>query len=98
MTTKTSRLKFAALALLLSGQRIGAEEAMAYGLVSEVVDGDELRGRALAILTQVLEAPDNALALAKRAVTEGADRTLVDGLSLEARLNEQLASSPQGLN
>lgn len=87
-----------ALALLLSGRRIGADEAMACGLVSEVVGGDELQGRALAIITQVLEAPDNALAFAKRAVTEGADRTLVDGLSLEARLNEQLASSPQGLN
>jgi enoyl-CoA hydratase/carnithine racemase len=79
-----------ALELLMTGRRFNADEAHAYGLVSEVVPRVVLRDRAVALLTHVLDAPDNALSLAKRAVTEGADLSVADGLALEARLSQQL--------
>ncbi len=79
-----------ALELLLSGRRFSAGDALAYGLVSEVVTPPELKGRARNLLMRVLEAPDGALSLAKRAVHEGSDLTLDAGLALEARLAQRL--------
>ena len=79
-----------ALELLLTGRRFGAQDALSYGLVTHVAPRAELHNRALAVLTQVLESPDEALGLAKRAVLEGSDMTLGGGLALEARLARQL--------
>jgi len=75
-----------ALEMLLTGRRFGAEEALEYGLVSEVTPRDQLEGRAMALMLQVLRAPDAALAAAKRAVNEGADLPLPAALALERRL------------
>ena len=79
-----------ALELLLSGRRFGAEEALAYGLVSEVVARSELTAAATALLRRVLRAPDRALAAAKRAIADGADLPLAAALDLERRLAADL--------
>ncbi len=75
-----------ALELLLSGRRFGADEALAYGLVAEVVARSELTAAATALLARVLRAPDRALAAAKRALADGADMPLAAALDLERRL------------
>lgn len=74
------------LELLLSGRRFGAEDALAYGLVSEVVPHPELMAAATALLRRVLRAPGPALAAAKRALSDGADMPLAAALDLERRL------------
>jgi enoyl-CoA hydratase/carnithine racemase len=81
-----------ALEMLLSGRRVGAPEAWHLGLVSEVVPRHELDARAVALLLRVLEAPDAALAAAKRAVHEGTELPLAHGLALEDRLGQALAA------
>ncbi len=75
-----------ALELLLSGRRFGAEQALEYGLVTSVVPRKDLDDAAFETLRRVLGAPDASLAAAKRAVHEGADLTLAQGLALERRL------------
>lgn len=81
-----------ALELLLSGRRFGAEDALAYGLVSEVVPRSELVAAATALLRRVLRAPEDALAAAKRVLTDGADRPLAAALDLERRLAASLSA------
>ena len=81
-----------ALDLLLSGRRFGADEALEYGLVTQVVARSELRGAATALLQRVLRAPGRALAAAKRALAEGADVPLASALDLERRLAAGLSA------
>ena len=81
-----------ALELLLSGRRFGAQDALAYGLVSEVVARSELVAVATALLRRVLRAPSPALAAAKRALTDGADMPLAAALNLERRLAAGLSA------
>ena len=81
-----------ALELLLSGRRFGAGDALAYGLVSEVVPRSELVAAATALLRRVLRAPEDALAAAKRVLTDGADRPLAAALDLERRLAASLSA------
>ena len=77
---------------MLSGRRFGADEALAYGLVTEVVTRSELTAAATALLRRVLRAPSRALAAAKRALTEGAGLPLAAALDLERRLAAGLSA------
>ena len=72
--------------LLLSGERFDAGDAWRFGFVSEVASRDMLERRALELVRLVLQAPDAALSTTKRAVREGLDMSLADGLALERRL------------
>ncbi|MCH8848368.1 MAG: enoyl-CoA hydratase/isomerase family protein [Chloroflexi bacterium] len=81
-----------AIELLLSGRRFGAEDALAYGLVSEVVPRSELVAAATALLRRMLRAPSPALAAAKRAIADGADMPLAAALDLERRLAASLSA------
>jgi enoyl-CoA hydratase/carnithine racemase len=55
------------------------------------VPADVLETTALTLLRTVIEAPSTALAAAKRAVREGLDLPLAQGLALELRLASQFA-------
>lgn len=72
--------------LILSGRQVGAEEALAIGLVDEVVPGDELEAHVRSRAAAFAAGPVQAQALAKRAIDEGLDRTLAAGLTLEQEL------------
>jgi enoyl-CoA hydratase len=60
-----------ALELILTGERVTAEEALAMGLVNRVVAPDDLMPTAEAIARKIAEKAPLAIALAKRAVYEG---------------------------
>jgi enoyl-CoA hydratase/carnithine racemase len=75
-----------ALELLLSGRRFNPQEALAYGLLTDVVPRGALVPQAMDLLRRILSAPDSALAAAKRAIHEGADLPLPAALALEQRL------------
>jgi enoyl-CoA hydratase/carnithine racemase len=77
--------KFAAMRLLLTGQSIGAVEALALGLASEMVDDDQVEPRALAIATQLAQGPQAAIRAIKDAVITGMNRPLQAGLECERR-------------
>ena len=79
-----------AMEMALTGRRMSSGEAVRAGFVDWLVPREQLHVVAEARLRDVVSAPAEALALAKRAVNEGADMTLADGLRLERRLAARL--------
>ena len=76
--------------LVLSGRQVRADEALAIGLVDEVVPAAELLDRARSRAAELARGAVAAQAMAKRAVDEGLDLTLEEGLALEQDLFEQV--------
>jgi enoyl-CoA hydratase/carnithine racemase len=72
--------------LMMSGRQVDAAEALAIGLVDEVVPHEALHDRVLELAARYAAGARHAQALVKRAVDEGLDGTLRDGLDLEQQL------------
>ena len=79
-----------AMELALTGRRMTSGEAVRAGFVDWLVPRERLHVVAEARLRDIASAPAEAVALAKRAVNEGAEMTLADGLRLERRLAARL--------
>jgi enoyl-CoA hydratase/carnithine racemase len=78
-----------ALDILLTGRRFTATDALRYGFITSAVPVDQLESAAMTLLWTALQAPSPALTAAKRAVREGLDLPLAQGLALERRLAGQ---------
>ena len=74
--------------LILTGRQVRADEALRIGLVDEVVPDEELADRARALAAAAAAGPVLAHALAKRAIDEGLDGALAEGLVLEREVFE----------
>src|SRR4051812_44496755 len=72
--------------LVFTGRHVGAEEALEMGLVDAVVPDGEVHATAMAMARKFAAGPPLALAAAKRAIDEGLDRPLREGLALESEL------------
>ncbi len=72
--------------LILSGRQVRADEALAMNLVDAVVAADEVETRALARAAEFATGAVAAQGLAKRAIDEGLDGSLEEGLALEQQL------------
>lgn len=85
-TQRLARLvgKGRALDLCLTGRTISAEDALQWGLVSEVTTPENLLTRAEAILENVLEQAPLALSYILDVIHHGYDLTLQEALNLEA--------------
>ena len=70
--------------MCLSGRHVGAEEALAIGLADRVVPAEELLNAAKEAAGRFAEGPTQAYAAVKRAVGDGFDLTLEEGLAIEA--------------
>jgi enoyl-CoA hydratase len=83
-----------ALAAMLAGESIGADEALRLGLVNRVVEEESLAAEAESLARSII---DTAAPLAARAcleaVTRGTRMPLEDGLKLEAELFATLFST-----
>jgi len=76
-----------ALQIILSGERINAQEAYRIGLVNEVVPvAANLIPRAEEILNQIFKNAPIAVKYSLEAVNKGLETSIADGLSLEASL------------
>lgn len=75
-----------ALRMVTSGAPMSAQEAYRIGLVHQVVPRDELLPTARAWAERIASADQTAIRAAKRAVREGIELHLPDGLALERRL------------
>jgi enoyl-CoA hydratase/carnithine racemase len=83
-----------AMQMILTGDPIDVQTAYRYRLVQRVVPRDRLYAEAESLARKVLSRPAGVVRLAKRAVVEGVELPLVQGLVLERRLAEiTLASS-----
>ncbi|MFQ6038265.1 MAG: enoyl-CoA hydratase/isomerase family protein, partial [Candidatus Aminicenantales bacterium] len=87
-TQRLARLvgKGRALELILSGKIIDAQEALSIGLVNRVVPSEDLLPRCEALAQEIIANAPLALEYAIKAVNEGLDRPLAEGLLLEADL------------
>lgn len=72
--------------LVFTGRFVGADEALAIGLVDEVVAPDEVYNAARKWAAQFAGAATTALAAAKRAIDEGLGLDLAGGLTVEANV------------
>ncbi|MEY2891340.1 MAG: hypothetical protein RJA98_1248 [Pseudomonadota bacterium] len=77
--------KFAAMRLLFTGAPIGAAEALALGLASEVVADAQVEPRAIALAAQLAQGPQAAIRAIKEAVIEGMNLPLQQGLAFERK-------------
>jgi 2-(1,2-epoxy-1,2-dihydrophenyl)acetyl-CoA isomerase len=75
-----------AFAWMSSGRRLAAEEALAWGLVSEVVEADALPSRAAELAAELAALPTRAVAMTKRLFDRAPLSTLEEQLELEAQL------------
>jgi enoyl-CoA hydratase len=74
-----------ALDLILTGRLVGSDEALAMGLLTEVVPAGEHLGRALDMAEGLAAFPQETMLADRRAALEGFGLPLADGLALEAQ-------------
>jgi enoyl-CoA hydratase len=82
--------KARAMELILTGRRIGADDALAMGLVSQVVPAAETVERALELAGRIAAMPPLAVAAAKAAVVASQEHSLGQGLRFERHRFEGL--------
>jgi enoyl-CoA hydratase/carnithine racemase len=87
-TQRLARLVGAARAkeMVWTGRQVRADEALAIGLVDRVVAGDDVLDDACRWARSFASGAVVAMGLAKRAIDEGLEQTLAEGLDLEADL------------
>lgn len=87
-TQRLTRLigKGKAMELVLSGRMIDAQEALSIGLVNRVVPSADLVAVCEALAQEMMDNAPLALEYSIKAINEGLDRTLPEGLLLEAEL------------
>ena len=76
-----------------SNRRLSAEEALAWGLVSEVVPGEELDERVAATAARWAGLPTRAVGWTKRLFEHAHAASLEEQLALEAALQEQAVAT-----
>ena len=72
--------------MALTGRKIDAQTAEAWGLVSRVVEATELLGAATALANDIADNPPQVLRMIKRLLREGAHQSLDSHLELSAAL------------
>ena len=71
---------------MTSGRKLSATEAQAWGLVSEVVEADQLAGRAAEIAGELAAMPTRGIGMTKRLFDAAPTATLEEQLEREAQL------------
>lgn len=69
--------------IILTGRFVSATEAFQLGMVNEVVTADKVLERALELASVLAAGPAQAMAAAKRAIEQGSELPLADGLVKE---------------
>jgi enoyl-CoA hydratase len=82
-----------AMKMVLSGELLSAEEALAAGLVAEVADDEQTLERTLALANTIASKSPLALRLAKEAMLKSFELGLEAGLNLERKSFSLLAAS-----
>lgn len=82
-----------ALEMILTGRAVAAQEALAWGLVNEVVAAGAALDRARELGRLIASFPQTCLLNDRQAVYDGLGRDLVEGLAIEARLGHATVSS-----
>ena len=81
--------------LILHGGHISAERALAIGLVNELAEPDQLLPRARQWLVECFKNGPRALGASLRAIREGLDLSLAEGIEREAQIFGELCGTPE---
>src|SRR5829696_7335331 len=84
-----------AMELIITGRVIDAHEALAIGLVNEVVPSGTCRERALELAHQIAALPQPAIRTDKEAAVRGFGLPLDEGLRIEAECFNRLLDQPE---
>ena len=87
-----------ALELCLTGRRIYADEAERLGLVTKACDPEELEPTVMAFAQALAAKPPLAVSIIKKAIYEGSNMTLPEGLILERKLFFESIRSEDAIN
>ncbi|MFV0297556.1 MAG: enoyl-CoA hydratase/isomerase family protein [Hyphomicrobiaceae bacterium] len=79
-----------AMELMMTGDRIGADEAHRLGIVNHVIPDDAFRDATAAFARALAQGPSDALAHIKEATYLGATASLSDALKFEAKAQDEL--------
>ncbi|MFD1378752.1 enoyl-CoA hydratase-related protein [Fodinicurvata halophila] len=93
--------KYRAMRLCLTGEIIGAEEAYSMGLVSKLVEDDQVMSSATEMAEQLAALPPIAVEQIKEVILHGADASLGTALALERKAVQVLFASQdkqEGMN
>lgn len=82
-----------ALELILTARPVRAKEALAIGLVNEIVPKGESLKRALELAHQIAAFPQTCMRNDRKALYTGLGRSLEEGLQIEARLGAEVIRS-----
>jgi enoyl-CoA hydratase/carnithine racemase len=85
--------KVKAMRMALTGQPISAEEAWVAGLISDLVDDDQVQAHALELARVIAAMPALAAEQIKEVILAGMDAPLEAGLALERKANALLFAS-----
>lgn len=85
--------KSLAMEMLLCGRRINGEEARLAGLISQLVQPDELETQALSVARQIAKAAPLAAVMIKKAVLASYEMPLSAGVAYERALSSLIADS-----
>jgi 2-(1,2-epoxy-1,2-dihydrophenyl)acetyl-CoA isomerase len=83
-----------AFAWLASGRRLGAAEALEWGVVNEVVAPDALLDRARQVAVELAGQPGEAVAMTKRLLQRALQSSLGEQLELERQLQQAASEHP----
>jgi 2-(1,2-epoxy-1,2-dihydrophenyl)acetyl-CoA isomerase len=72
-----------AMEMMMLGERVTAETALEWGLISRVVDDDALQSEAVAVATRLAQGPTVALGLIRKLAREAGHLGLSDALAAE---------------
>jgi 2-(1,2-epoxy-1,2-dihydrophenyl)acetyl-CoA isomerase len=72
-----------AMEMMMLGERVPAEQALEWGLISRVVEDEALESEAVALATRLAQGPTVALGLIRKLAREAADIPLSDALAAE---------------
>jgi E-phenylitaconyl-CoA hydratase len=75
-----------AMHLALSGDRIGADEALQMGLVSQIVEQADLEAMALQLAQRIAGNAPLSVQMTRKAIRDGMDMPMAQGLALERTL------------
>lgn len=83
-----------ALEMMLLGERVPAEQALAWGMIARVVDDEHLAAESVALATRLAQGPTVALGLVRRLAREAGHLPLTDALAAE-RVGQREAGETQ---
>jgi 2-(1,2-epoxy-1,2-dihydrophenyl)acetyl-CoA isomerase len=79
--------------MAMLGERIGAEQAVGWGMVNRVVDDEQLRPAVTELAQRLAAGPPGSYATIKRTINACTYEGFAENLDLEAQLQQERADS-----